>query len=160
MNTWLKIAIGLGVALLFGVIAGYILGAKGKGELKSALLSAEKKVLPLEDALAQKETDLQDYKKRVKLKLALCRAKEVLLHSILQLKANNFGLAEMRLIRASRHLKKAQKYAKADVADKIEKIRKNIVSAHVQTMGLDINAQQKVEAILNDVSQLPVGRTK
>ncbi|MCK5798044.1 MAG: hypothetical protein KAI47_12700 [Deltaproteobacteria bacterium] len=158
MSDWLKVVIAVASALLVGLIAGYIWGVSGKGELEVAAQRARAKMSAAELRARASGAQADTAKKASSRRLALLRGKEELFRALLELKASNFGLAGQHLGYANRQFKKASASSSSTLRGRIEGIRKDLGAAHAKALSLEPVAQVLVESLITEAHQLPGAR--
>lgn len=158
MSNWQKMAIGIAAALVVGLVAGYVLGVSGKGALKEAATKASRQAAAAKQVAQQAADETRRIRTENERRLALLRCKEELLRGLVQMHANNFGIASQHLGAAASRLKKVHATAKEAVKKKIDAILAEIGEAHTLAMRLDPMVRVRMERLVELVHGLPGAR--
>lgn len=158
MNTWQKVAIGVGAALLLGFAVGYVLGASGKGKAEDALASARRRANDAEASLKQQTDSCERRLAKSKLARRVVRAKEHMLWAVVELYANNYGRTSQHLARARREIKAAEDGLDSADAKLARALYDKMGAAQTLTMRLDPMARVEIDKILADLQRLPGAR--
>lgn len=158
MNSTLKVAISVGVALVVGFIVGYGLGAAGKSQARTAQQLDQRRAEEAEAALKQQAEDCGRKEQAARQSKGLLLAKEHLLRATLELYANNYGLASQHLAHARKRLKQAIKGMQKQQAARAQELFDKIGGAQTLAMRLDPMSRIHIERIVAQISKLPGAR--
>jgi tmRNA-binding protein len=156
MNNTLKVGLGVGGALLLGLVVGYVLGSSGKHELESTAQQEQTRAKEAEASLKELEEDCARRVMRARTAKQLLLTKERLLRAMVELYANNYGLTSQHLGIARKHLKSAIKglKGKKHVAT-AQDLYERMGGAQTLAMRLDPMARVHIEQILAQLQKLP-----
>lgn len=158
MTNWQKMAIGIASALIVGLVVGYVFGVSGKGALEEAAVKARRVAAAAKQAAEQANAQTQKVRGKQKRRVALLRCKEELLRGLVQMHANNFGIASQHLGAAAQRLKKVRAAVKPPTQKRIDGILAEISQAHTLAMRLDPMVRVRMERLVELVHALPGAR--
>ncbi|MBW2731100.1 MAG: hypothetical protein JRH20_01835 [Deltaproteobacteria bacterium] len=158
MSNWQKMAIGIASSLVVGLIIGYGFGASGKGALKAAAEKARGVATAAKQATQQATTEVKKVRDAQARHLGLLRCKEELLRGLVQMYANNFGIASQHLGGARARLKRVRADVAPGTKKRIDMILAEISQAHTLAMRLDPMVRVRMERLVELVHGLPGAR--
>jgi hypothetical protein len=159
MNNTLKVGLGVGGALLVGLLVGYVLGSFGKNDLEVTARREQSRAKEAEAALKEREEDCSRRTQKAKASKQLLLTKEHLLRAMVELFSNNYGLTSQNLGIARKHIKSAMKGLKSKThAKTAQNLYDRMGGAQTLAMRLDPMARVHIEQILADLQKLPGAR--
>jgi len=158
MNNTLKVVIGVGAALVVGLLVGYVLGSLGKRVVANTAKQLKIRVQEAEGELKQQGQECERKVKAAKTSKQVLLAKERLLWAMLELYANNYGLTSQHLAGARLHLKSAARGLKGQPAKLADQLHDRVGGAQTLAMRLDPMARVQIKEILDELQQLPGAR--
>jgi hypothetical protein len=158
MSTTLKALIGVGAALVFGLLGGFLLGRCGKSEAEEALLKTKRRAAEIEETAKREGEECAQRDRVARVGKQLLLTKEELLRAMLELAANNFGLTSQHLGQARSWLRAAEKNLKPVDAKRARELFDKIGEAQTLAMRLDPMSRVYIERILADLQRLPGAR--
>ena len=153
MPGWLKIALGVAGAVVLGFLVGYFTGSSGASALTAKLGKAEARANAAEQMVKQEAEKLTRQRMRAKRARAMLAAKEHVLRALVQLHANNFGLASQHLAVSREKLRVAKKRMKGEKAKAVDALVSRLGSAHATTMRLDPMARVQIEQLVAEMDR-------
>ena len=162
MNSTLKMVIGVGAALVVGLLVGYVLGSSGKRQLAQTAQREQKRANEADSALKQQREGCERTALAARTGKHVLLTKEQLLKAMVELSVNNYGLASQHLGVARSHLRSAtralKKGKKKQHEKQAEKLFEQIAGAQTLVMRLDPMARVQIEQVLAELHKLPGAR--
>ncbi|MFH1130540.1 MAG: hypothetical protein V1754_04350 [Pseudomonadota bacterium] len=153
-----KIGICVVIGLLLGFVCGYVVGNSGRGELENQVESAKARENSTKEALERETKKHSEQIAENGRSKGLILARVDLFQALLELNANNFGLASQHLGAARTRLQSTTKGMDSSKEKRVMDLLNKISDSQTLTMRLDIMARAQVEKILADLQQIPGAR--
>ncbi len=158
MSDLLKVVIAVGGALVLGLVIGLVVGYSGKGDLAAVAKAAKQRAETTELTLKEERADCQGKVAKAQLGRQLLLTKAALLRALVELQANNYGLASQHLATARSLVVAARKRIAKKHRPRLKQIYEQMASTQTLVMRLDPMARKYLQDLLAALQSIPGAR--